>query len=88
MTADGLGLVPHPEWSWWAIRGQLIDGPGYLANYALSAIMAAAVRARIVEVRGPGSRATRAGIGSWRTPCSCRERPAAGDLLRRSSAGR
>ena len=28
-------------------------GPGYLANYALSAIMAAAVRARIVEVRGP-----------------------------------
>ena len=30
----------------------MIDGPGYLANYALSAIMAAAVRARIVEVRG------------------------------------
>ena len=27
--------------------------PGYLANYALSAIMAAAVRARIREVRGP-----------------------------------
>ena len=22
-TADGLGVVPHPEWSWWAIRGQL-----------------------------------------------------------------
>ena len=53
VTVDGLGLVPHPEWSWWAIRGQLIDDPGYLANYALSAIMAAAVRARIVEVRGP-----------------------------------
>ncbi len=53
VTADGLGVEPHPEWSWWAIRGQLIDGPGYLANYALSAIMAAAVRARIVEVRGP-----------------------------------
>ena len=53
VTADGLGVEPHPEWSWWAIRGQLIDGPGYLANYALSAIMAAAVRARIAEVRGP-----------------------------------
>ncbi len=53
VTADGLGVEPHPEWSWWAIRGQLIDDPGYLANYALSAIMAAAVRARIVEVRGP-----------------------------------
>jgi hypothetical protein len=53
VTADGLGVEPHPDWSWWAIRGQLIDGPGYLANYALSAIMAAAVRARIAEVRGP-----------------------------------
>jgi hypothetical protein len=53
VTADGLGLEPHPEWSWWAVRGQLIDLPGYLANYALSAIMAAAVRARILSVRGP-----------------------------------
>ncbi len=53
VAADGLGVEPHPEWSWWAIRGQLIDGPGYLANYALSAIMAAAVRARIADVRGP-----------------------------------
>jgi hypothetical protein len=53
VTAEGLGVEPHPEWSWWAVRGQLIDGPGYLANYALSAIMAAAVRARIAAVRGP-----------------------------------
>ena len=53
VTTDGLGIVPHPEWSWWATRGQLIDGPGYLANYALSAIMAAAVRARITAARGP-----------------------------------
>jgi hypothetical protein len=53
VTTDGLGIVPHPEWSWWAIRGQLIDGPGYLANYALSAIIAAAVRARVATVRGP-----------------------------------
>lgn len=47
-----LGVVGHPEWSWWAQRGQLIDGPGYLANYALGAVMVAAVRARIREVRG------------------------------------
>ena len=53
ITSDGLGIEPHPEWSWWAVRGQLIDLPGYLANYALSAIMAAAVRARILAVRGP-----------------------------------
>jgi len=53
ITSDGLGIEPHPEWSWWAVRGQLIDLPGYLANYALSAIMAAAVRARILARRGP-----------------------------------
>jgi hypothetical protein len=53
IATDGLGIEPHPEWSWWAIRGQLIDLPGYLANYALSAIMAAAVRARMLEDRGP-----------------------------------
>ena len=47
-----LGVAGHPEWSWWAGRGQLIDGPGYLANYALGAIMVAAVRARIRELHG------------------------------------
>ena len=53
ITTEGLGVEPHPEWSWWAIRGQLIDSPGYMANYALSAMVAAAVRARILAVRGP-----------------------------------
>jgi len=52
LTEAGLGIVPHPEWSWWAMRGQLIDGPGYMANYALSAMVAAAVRTRIRKVRG------------------------------------
>jgi hypothetical protein len=52
LAETGLGIVPHPEWSWWAIRGQLVESPGYMANYALSAIVAAAVRARIREVRG------------------------------------
>jgi hypothetical protein len=52
LTETGLGIGPHPELSWWATRGQLIDGPGYMANYALSALVAAAVRARIREVRG------------------------------------
>jgi hypothetical protein len=53
ITHEGLGIVPHPEWSWWAVRGQLIDSPGYLANYALSAIVAAAVRATLLDLRGP-----------------------------------
>lgn len=61
ITSRGLGLVPHPEWSWWAMRGQLLDGPGYLANYALSAIVAAAVRARLRELRGDSS----AGDPGW-----------------------
>jgi hypothetical protein len=50
-----LGVAGHPEWSWWAMRGQLIDGPGYLANYALGAIVVAAVRARLRELRGDWS---------------------------------
>ena len=49
------GIEPHPEWSWWAVRGQLIDSPGYLANYVLAAIAAAALRARIRELRGDWS---------------------------------
>jgi hypothetical protein len=55
IVADGLGIEPYPEWSWWAVRGQLIDSPGYLANYGLSAITAAALRARIRELRGDWS---------------------------------
>jgi hypothetical protein len=47
-----MGVRGHPEWAWWSHRGQLIDGPGYLANYPLGAFMVAAVRARIREVRG------------------------------------
>jgi hypothetical protein len=47
-----VGIVAHPEWSWWAVRGQLVESPGYMANYALSAIVAAALRARIGVVRG------------------------------------
>jgi hypothetical protein len=56
ITADGLGIAAHPEWSWWAVRGQLIDLPGYMANYALAAIAVAALRARIRELRGDWSR--------------------------------
>ena len=53
LTSRYLRVVPHPELSWWAMRGQLIDVPGYLVNYALGAFIAADLRARIVERRGP-----------------------------------
>ena len=52
ITSRYLQIRPHPEWSWWAMRGQLIDGPGYMLNYALGAILTAQLRARIVEDRG------------------------------------
>ena len=91
LTETGLGIVPHPELSWWATRGQLIDGPGYMANYALSALVTAAIRARIRDIRGdwfgnggdPGWYEFVAD-GLLRFGAS---RPAA-DVLRRSSAVR
>lgn len=52
ITERGLGIAPHPEWSWWAVRAQLIDAPGYLANYVLAGLVAAALRARIRAIRG------------------------------------
>jgi hypothetical protein len=35
------------------MRGQLVDSPGYMMNYAVGAILIAAVRARTAEVHGP-----------------------------------
>ncbi len=35
ITAEALGVAPHPDWSWWAMRGQLVQEPGYMANYAV-----------------------------------------------------
>jgi oligoendopeptidase F len=47
-----LGVRAHPEWSWWAIRGQLVQSPGYMVNYGLGAIVTADLRARLRELRG------------------------------------
>jgi hypothetical protein len=52
LTATWLGIAPHPEWSWWAIRSQLIDEPGYMANYALGAVLTTELRAAIRRARG------------------------------------
>ncbi len=53
LTRDYLRIRPHPELSWWAMRGQLVDAPGYMMNYAAGAILIAALRARTREVHGP-----------------------------------
>ena len=55
ITQRYLRITPHPEWSWWAMRGQLVDAPGYMMNYAVGAIIAADLRARMKGLRGPGS---------------------------------
>jgi hypothetical protein len=52
LTGDYLRIQPHPELSWWAMRGQLVDSPGYMMNYGVGAILIAALRARTTEVHG------------------------------------
>lgn len=47
ITSRYLHIRPHPEWSWWAMRGQLIESPGYIMNYALGAMVAADVHAQL-----------------------------------------
>ncbi len=49
LTQEYLRIVPHPELSWWAMRGQLINAPGYMMNYAIGAIIVADLRARSPE---------------------------------------
>ena len=53
ITHRYLKVRPHPELSWWAMRGQLVDSPGYMMNYAVGAIVIAAIRERTRELHGP-----------------------------------
>ena len=53
ITRDYLRIRPHPEWSWWAMRGQLVEAPGYMLNYAFGAILIADLRARLAAIHGP-----------------------------------
>jgi hypothetical protein len=61
ITHQYLRIRPHPELSWWAMRGQLVDAPGYMMNYAAGAILIAAIRARTEALHGP----FRTGDPSW-----------------------
>ncbi len=61
MTRDYLRIKPHPELSWWAVRGQLINAPGYMLNYAAGAILVADLRQRAKQLHGPYSE----GDPSW-----------------------
>ena len=52
LTRNYLRIQPHPELSWWAMRGQLVDAPGYMMNYAVGALIIATIRERIVTQHG------------------------------------
>jgi len=51
LTSTYLGIAPHPELSWWAMRGQLVQDPGYMVNYALGPIIAADLRVAVRNAR-------------------------------------
>jgi hypothetical protein len=52
ITSRYLHIVPHPELSWWAVRVQLADLPGYMVNYGFGAILTAEMRKHIAETLG------------------------------------
>jgi Peptidase family M3 len=53
ITQRYLHIRPHPEYSWWAMRVQLVDVPGYMVNYGLGSVITADLRQRISEQLGP-----------------------------------
>ena len=53
ITSRYLNVVPHPELSWWLVRAQLVDSPGYMVNYGLGAVVTADIRQRIASQLGP-----------------------------------
>ncbi|HEY5656198.1 MAG TPA: hypothetical protein VIY27_00265, partial [Myxococcota bacterium] len=53
ITHEYFRIEPHPDLAWWAVRGQLVDSPGYMMNYAAGAILNADLRARARELYGP-----------------------------------
>jgi hypothetical protein len=54
ITTRYLGIEPHTDFSWWAVRAQLGSNPGYMVNYAVGAMITAEIRNR-----------TRASIGDF-----------------------
>jgi len=52
ITSRYLHILPHPEFSWWAVRVQLADLPGYMVNYGFGAILTAEMREHISAALG------------------------------------
>jgi hypothetical protein len=52
ITSRYLGIEPHTDFSWWAVRAQLGSNPGYMVNYAVGAMITAEMRNRTREAIG------------------------------------
>lgn len=52
VTNRYLHIIRHPEISWWAIRGQLVQMPGYMVNYGLGSVLTADIRQHTRETLG------------------------------------
>ncbi len=66
ITRDYLGIRPHPKLSWWAMRGQLVDSPGYMLTYGLGAFLVADLRTTIQRRYGGFARGDTAWYGRMR----------------------
>jgi hypothetical protein len=53
VTSRYLHIVRHPEISWWALRGQLVQMPGYMVNYGLGSVLTADIRQQTIKTLGP-----------------------------------
>lgn len=52
LTRRYFRVAPHPETAWWAVRGQLVNAPGYMMNYALGSILTENLRGAVLAGRG------------------------------------
>ena len=52
ITSRYLNVIPHPELSWWLVRVQLVDSPGYMVNYGLGSVVTADIRQRTASQLG------------------------------------
>ena len=52
ITSRYLHVVPHPELSWWAVRVQLVESPGYMVNYGLGSVITADIRQHVRDSIG------------------------------------
>jgi hypothetical protein len=69
ITSHYLRIAPHPEWSWWALRVQLVESPGYMINYASGRCSRLTCGSASENPWAPLKPATRAGMDGCPSAC-------------------